>query len=80
MILADFWLPGSGSVSLKRIRIRLTKMKRIQMDPDPDPQHCFFSGLIFFPFYVREYLESESGLSVNPKPESFSNSAQENFK
>ena len=39
MILADFLLPGSGSVSLKRIRIRLTKIKRIQTDPDPDPQH-----------------------------------------
>ena len=39
MILADFLLPGSGSVSLKRIRIRLTKMKQIQTDPDP--QHCF---------------------------------------
>ena len=35
MILADFLLPGSGSVSLKRIRIRLTKMKRIRKDPDP---------------------------------------------
>ena len=31
MILADFLLPGSGSVSLKRIRIRLTKMKRIRI-------------------------------------------------
>jgi len=40
MILADFLLPGSGSVSLKQIRIRLTKMKRIQTDPDPDPKHC----------------------------------------
>ena len=38
MILADFLLPGSGSVSLKRIRIRLTKMKRIHTDPDS--QHC----------------------------------------
>ena len=38
MILADFLLPGSGSVSLKRIRIWLTKMKRIQADPDP--KHC----------------------------------------
>ena len=37
MILADFLLPGSGSVSLKRIR--LTKMKRIHTDPDP--QHWF---------------------------------------
>ena len=26
MILAEFLLPGSGSVSSKRIRIRLTKM------------------------------------------------------
>ena len=39
MILTDFLLPGSGSVSLKRIRI--------EADPDPadqnetDPQHCF---------------------------------------
>ena len=31
MILADFLLPGSESVSLKRIRIRLTKMKRIRI-------------------------------------------------
>ena len=31
MILADFLLPVSGSVSLKRIRIRLTKMKRIRI-------------------------------------------------
>ena len=38
MILADFWLPGSGSVSMKRIRIRLTKMKRNHTDPDP--KHC----------------------------------------
>ena len=38
MILVDFLLPGSGSVSLKRIRILLTKIKRIQTDPDP--QHC----------------------------------------
>ena len=37
MIFADFLLPGSGSVSLKRIRIRiqLTTMKRIHTDQDP---------------------------------------------
>ena len=31
MILADFLLPGSGSVSFERIRIQLTKMKRIRI-------------------------------------------------
>ena len=45
MILAEFLLPGSGSVSLKWIRIRLTKMKRIHTDPDP--QHCYFQ----FPWF-----------------------------
>ena len=35
MILADFLLPGYGSVSLKRVQIRLIKMKRIQTDPVP---------------------------------------------
>ena len=47
MISADFLLPGSGSVSLKRIRIRLTKIKRIQTDPDLDPQHCL-NDLFFY--------------------------------
>ena len=46
MILADFLLLGSGSISLKRIRIRLTKMKQIQTDP----KHCWF--VIEFCLYI----------------------------
>ena len=62
MILADFLLPGPGSVSLERIRIRLTKMKRIQTDPDPhhwfleylwiDPSLMNFSVFIIFNFLL----------------------------
>ena len=47
--LADFLLPGSVSVSLKRIR--LIKMKRIQTDPDP--KHCKISSWSELWPYIR---------------------------
>ena len=61
MIFADFLLPGSRSVSLKRIRIRLTKMKRTQTDPVP--QHCvLLSGnRTTYPLGIGPLIIWESG-------------------
>ena len=58
MILADFLLPGSGSVSLNRIRLT--------NETDQDPQHWFWglilSGLIFFKCILSYDVVDESGL------------------
>ena len=57
MILADFWLPGSGSVSLKRIRIRLTKMKRIRIrNTATNHEKNFYLRQYIFAGYFERYI------------------------